>query len=99
LYNQLGWGDRDAPCLCPSNYNTTLDIFNPWVKAAEAHHEYGLDPIAEPSHGAYEVIILAVAHDKFRHMGAEIIWVLGKLDHVFYELKYVLRPEQADLRL
>jgi UDP-N-acetyl-D-galactosamine dehydrogenase len=82
-----------------ADYNVKVDIYDPWVDAAEARHEYGLDPVAEPSEAAYDAIILAVAHDKFRDMGADEIRVLGKPGHVLYDLKYVLRPEQADLRL
>ena len=82
-----------------SDYNVTVDIFDPWVDPAEARHEYGLDPVATPSEAAYDAIILAVAHDRFRDMGAEGIRALGKPGHVLYDLKYVLRPEQTDLRL
>jgi UDP-N-acetyl-D-glucosamine/UDP-N-acetyl-D-galactosamine dehydrogenase len=82
-----------------ADYNVKVDIYDPWVDAVEARREYGLDPVAEPSEAAYDAIILAVAHDKFRDMGADEIRVLGKPGHVLYDLKYVLRPEQADLRL
>ena len=65
----------------------------------EAEHEYGLTPITEPQVGSYDGIILAVAHDKFRQMGAQRLRALGKETHVLYDLKYVLKAAEADLRL
>ncbi|MEN6125505.1 Vi polysaccharide biosynthesis UDP-N-acetylglucosamine C-6 dehydrogenase TviB, partial [Bordetella pertussis] len=47
----------------------------------------------------YDAIILAVSHHQFVEMGAEAIRKFGKAEHILYDLKYVLAPEQADLRL
>lgn len=81
------------------DYNVVVDIFDPWVDAEEAQREYGFTPVAEPRRDSYDAIVLAVAHDEFRSMGAKAIRAFGKTDHVLYDLKYVLRPEEADLRL
>ena len=51
------------------------------------------------SRGRYDAIVLAVAHDKFRAMGAQRIRKLGKEDHVLYDLKYILGPEDADVAI
>ena len=72
---------------------------DPWVNVEEAEREYGLTPIGEPRPGCYEAIVLAVAHDQFRAMGAGAIRALGNREHVLYDLKYVLGPEEADVRL
>ncbi|NMG73932.1 Vi polysaccharide biosynthesis UDP-N-acetylglucosamine C-6 dehydrogenase TviB [Aromatoleum diolicum] len=82
-----------------ADYNISVDVFDPWVSVDEAVHEYGLRPVSEPQSGAYDGILLAVAHKQFAAMGAENIRALGKTDHVLYDLKYILRPEAADLRL
>lgn len=82
-----------------SDYNVTVEVFDPWINATEAQHEYGITPVNEPATAAYDGIILAVAHEQFRAMGADNIRKLGKPLHVLYDLKYVLRPEEADLRL
>jgi UDP-N-acetyl-D-galactosamine dehydrogenase len=81
------------------DYNVAADVYDPWVSVEEAQHEYGLTPIAEPQPGSYDAIILAVAHDQFRAMGAGKIRALGKVEHVLYDLKYILSPEDADVRL
>ncbi|NOL51959.1 Vi polysaccharide biosynthesis UDP-N-acetylglucosamine C-6 dehydrogenase TviB [Pelistega suis] len=80
-------------------YNIQVDVYDPWVDVEETQHEYGITPVASPAAGAYDGIILAVAHEQFVKMGAEAIRALGKPEHVLYDLKYVLSAEQADIRL
>lgn len=80
-------------------YNCEVDIYDPWVSSTEAEHEYGLKLVAEPAQSQYDAIVLAVAHDQFRQMGAAGIRALGKPAQVVYDLKYVLDAEDADLRL
>ncbi len=80
-------------------YNIQVDVYDPWVDVEEAQHEYGITPVASPAAGAYDGIILGVAHEQFVKMGAEAIRALGKPEHVLYDLKYVLSAEQADIRL
>ncbi|MCD0504544.1 Vi polysaccharide biosynthesis UDP-N-acetylglucosamine C-6 dehydrogenase TviB [Bordetella petrii] len=80
-------------------YNVDVDVYDPWVDPAEAVHEYGITPVATPEAGKYDAIILAVSHEQFVKMGAEAIRKLGKAKHVLYDLKYVLPPEESDLRL
>ncbi|HGR4993934.1 Vi polysaccharide biosynthesis UDP-N-acetylglucosamine C-6 dehydrogenase TviB [Pseudomonas aeruginosa] len=82
-----------------AEYNIQVDVFDPWVSAEDAMHEYGITPVGMPSHGAYDGIILAVAHSEFKNMGAENIRKLGKAEHVLYDLKYLLDEDQSDLRL
>jgi UDP-N-acetyl-D-galactosamine dehydrogenase len=82
-----------------ADYNVATDVYDPWVSVEEVQHEYGLTPIAEPQSGSYDAIVLAVAHEQFRAMGAGKIRALGKDAHVLYDLKYILSPEDADLRL
>lgn len=80
-------------------YNVQVDVYDPWVSAEEAEHEYGITPVNEPDINAYSGIILAVAHNEFRSMGVENIRKLGKAEHVLYDLKYLLSAEESDLRL
>jgi UDP-N-acetyl-D-galactosamine dehydrogenase len=80
-------------------YNIEVDVYDPWVEPGDAVREYGISPIKEPQPGAYDGVILAVAHHQFVSMGASAIRALGKPDHVLYDLKYVLAADQSDLRL
>jgi UDP-N-acetyl-D-galactosamine dehydrogenase len=82
-----------------AEFNVAADVYDPWVSVEEARHEYGITPIAEPQLGGYDAIVLAVAHDQFRAMGSTKIRALGKKEHVLYDLKYILSPKDADVRL
>lgn len=82
-----------------AEYNVQADVFDPWVDVAEAHHEYGITPISEPELGAYDAVVVAVAHHQFKAMGAKGLRALGKPNHVLYDLKYVLPAHASDLRL
>ena len=82
-----------------AEYNIQVDVYDPWVAVEEAQHEYGITPITEPAISAYNGIVLAVAHNEFRALGAENIRQYGKAKHILYDLKYLLSAEEADLRL
>jgi UDP-N-acetyl-D-galactosamine dehydrogenase len=81
------------------DYKVQTDIFDPWADPEQAKHEYGITPLRSPELGAYDAIVLAVAHDQFKSMGAKAIRAFGKPEHVLYDLKYVLPFEGSDLRL
>jgi UDP-N-acetyl-D-galactosamine dehydrogenase len=80
-------------------YNAAVDVHDPWVNAAEAEHEYGLVPVAQPPAGAYDAVIVAVGHRQFVALGAEGVRAYGKPDSVVYDVKYVLPREAVDGRL
>ncbi len=80
-------------------FNAQIDVFDPWVDASEAEHEYGLTPIAQPEPGRYDAIILCVGHDQFKKMGVDAIRALGKPAHILYDVKYVLPKTASDGRL
>jgi UDP-N-acetyl-D-galactosamine dehydrogenase len=80
-------------------YNCQVDVYDPWISAEEAEHEYGITPIAKLHADAYDGIIVAVAHHQFKAMGEAAIRALGKKAHVLYDLKYILPADASDLRL
>jgi len=80
-------------------YNCNVDVFDPWIDVEKAQHEYGLMPIQQPQKNRYDAIILAVAHDVIKELGAEKIREYGKHYHLLYDLKYLFSAEQTDLRL
>jgi UDP-N-acetyl-D-glucosamine/UDP-N-acetyl-D-galactosamine dehydrogenase len=80
-------------------YGVEADVFDPWVDAAEAQHEYGLQLIKQPQQGTYDAVILAVGHNEFRRLGAAGIKALTNASGIVYDLKYVLSAADSDLRL
>ncbi|MDR9440733.1 MAG: Vi polysaccharide biosynthesis UDP-N-acetylglucosamine C-6 dehydrogenase TviB [Halomonas sp.] len=82
-----------------ADYGVTVDVYDPQVNKDEAESEYGIRPVEAPEAGAYDAMILAVAHREFRELGVDGIRAWGKPEHVLYDLKYLLPKERVDLRL
>ncbi|WP_417811828.1 Vi polysaccharide biosynthesis UDP-N-acetylglucosamine C-6 dehydrogenase TviB [Thalassospira alkalitolerans] len=81
------------------DYGIEVDVYDPWVDAAEAKHEYGITPIEQPEEGVYDGLVLAVAHEEFAKLGEKGMRKFGRKDHVLYDLKYIIPADQSDLRL
>lgn len=81
------------------DYGCVVEVADPVVLSEEVEHEYGIRLTQDPEPGAYDGIVLAVAHKEFRAMGAATIHALGRADHVVYDLKYLLPAAESDLRL
>jgi len=81
------------------DYGVAVDVHDPWADPAEAQAEFGFDLVATPEKGAYDAILLAVAHSQFRDAGAAKLREFGRPGHLLYDLKYVLPAEESDLRL
>ena len=82
------------------DYGITVDVHDPWADPDEARQHYGIDLVAEPDAGAYDGIVLAVAHRQFTEMDVAVIRKLGRTKaHVLYDLKHTLEASTSDLRL
>lgn len=79
--------------------NCCVDVYDPWVVNSESLLAYGVETIAQPVIGSYDAILIAVAHDQFKVMGADVIRAFGKPNSIIYDLKYVLPLTDSDLRL
>jgi len=71
-------------------FNATVQIFDPWVNPEEALHEYGIELVSKPESGAYDAVIVAVAHEEFRNMGLDRIRAWCKPEGVIFDVKYIL---------
>ena len=80
-------------------YNTNVDIYDPWISPTEAEEEYGIIPIQELKNGIYDAIVLAVAHKQFKEMGVGKIRTFGKKEHILFDVKYVFPAVDVDVRL
>jgi UDP-N-acetyl-D-galactosamine dehydrogenase len=81
------------------DFGCDVQVYDPWVDRDEVRHEYGLEVLDAPEQGAYDAVLLAVAHHQFTGMGAAAIHALGKPKHVLYDIKYVLPASDVDGRL
>ncbi len=81
------------------DYRCNVDVHDPWVCVAEANQEYGITPIADPAHGDYDAVIVAVAHRQFRDAGSSALRAFCRPNGIIYDLKYVMDGAHSDLRL
>lgn len=81
-------------------YRAQVDIHDPWVDPAIARQEYGIELLtAEPPAGRYDAIILAVAHDQYRDIGAGGVRRYGRDNALLYDIKSLYARDQVDARL
>jgi len=81
------------------DWGATVDVHDPWVNADDARREYNITPVAEPEPGAYDAIVLAVAHRQFGQLGERGIRAFGKPGAVLFDVKHVLPRAAVDGRL
>jgi UDP-N-acetyl-D-galactosamine dehydrogenase len=81
-------------------YNTQVDVYDPWIKAEEAMQEYGLACLPRlPTHGEYAAVVLAVGHTQFLTLGAQGIKSLALPNAVIFDVKSIFPLGFADGRL
>lgn len=85
-------------------YETIVDVFDPWVKKEDLDSEYDLSlldslPEAHEDKGIYDATIIAVAHDDFKLMNPSDIRKLGNERHILFDLKNCFSHQVSDLRL
>ncbi|SFF42538.1 UDP-N-acetyl-D-galactosamine dehydrogenase [Fontimonas thermophila] len=82
------------------DYTVQVDVYDPWVDAAEARHEYGLECLTElPADQRYTAVVLAVSHRQFRELDASVLASLLKPQGVVFDVKGVLPRTLCDGRL
>lgn len=82
-----------------SDFNMMVDIYDSWASNEEVKHEYNVELIDSLENGTYDAIVLAVDHSEFKVMGEAKLRALGKTEHVLYDVKHVLAPNESDIRL
>jgi UDP-N-acetyl-D-galactosamine dehydrogenase len=82
-----------------ASFGCNVDVYDPWVNPSEAEHEYGITPVAAPSRGSYDAIVVAVAHREFVELGAKGIRAFANPNAVIFDIKHVLPKDQSDGRL
>lgn len=79
-----------------ATYNVRVAIYDPWVNSDESEKEYGIRLIESLPENFYDSVICAVAHNEFADLNVR---GLCKSNHVVYDLKYLFKSDDVDLRL
>ena len=72
-----------------------VDVFDPCVDADSVDETL----LAMPAPGVYDAVLVAVAHDAFRDLGAVRIRAFGKPRSVVFDVKHLLPADAVDGRL
>jgi UDP-N-acetyl-D-galactosamine dehydrogenase len=81
------------------SFGCRVDVHDPWADAREAEHEYGIRIVANPERGAYDAIVVAVAHREFVALGPKGVRAFGSPNVVIFDIKHVLPKDASDARL
>ena len=79
--------------------NANVDVYDPWVSAEQAVHEFGLELTTSLTDNIYDAVIVAVAHEQFAEMGVDTIRSLMRDQGILYDIKYLFPADQVDGRL
>ena len=80
-------------------FGVLVDVFDPWIDQQASVKQYNINLVSEPINGQYDAIILAVAHDIFKSLGAHGVRAFGKAGALLYDLKSVFSEAESDMRL
>ncbi len=80
-------------------FGANVDCYDPLVDEEDALNEYGIPMIQNPKKRNYDAVVLAVAHKNFHEMGIKKIREYGKKDHIIYDIKYLFKSDDSDMRL
>lgn len=80
-------------------YGAQVELWDPWVDRDEARREYGLELLQAPEKGAYDALVLAVAHREFLDLGRDGLGTLGRRECVVYDVKGIWPKGACDARL
>ena len=76
----------------------SYEVYDPVVDKQDALKHYDINVISDPSTNTYDAIIITVAHDEFCKMSIDEIRSFGKQTHVLFDLKYILKNEESDIK-
>lgn len=79
--------------------NAHVDVYDPWVSAEQAEHEFGLKLTTSLTDNKYDAVIVAVAHEQFAAMGVGTIRSLMRDQGILYDIKYLFPADHVDGRL
>ena len=82
-----------------NDYKCNIDVHDPWVDKTTLPQNLQGKLVTKPDARKYDVIVLAVSHDKFVYQGIKELRQYGKENHVFFDLKYAFNILETDERL
>lgn len=76
-----------------------VDVHDPWVNKLEAERSFGLVLKNDLINGAYDAVLLTVAHEEYKNMQPDELRALLKKEGILYDIKSIFPKSSSDLRL
>lgn len=76
-----------------------VDVHDPYFDSSITQHAHQSMVKLCAGKSDYDAIIIAVAHEEFKTMGLDNIRALGKKSVLIYDLKWLFKASETDLRL
>lgn len=81
------------------SFNINVDVYDDWASKEEVQDHYRIELIDDLKQGYYDGVVIAVDHSDYKKLGIDYIRSLAKKNHVIYDVKYVFKEDESDLRL
>jgi UDP-N-acetyl-D-galactosamine dehydrogenase len=78
------------------SYHASVDVHDPWADEDEARAEYDIELMQAVPKGHYDAIVITVAHNQFKAMGAAGIRAFAKPGAVLFDVKNMLPKDAVD---
>lgn len=72
------------------SYGVNVDVYDPWAKASDVKHEYGVDLLTDCPKTKYDAVVLTVAHKQFENLD---IRALTLNNGIVYDVKGALKMD------
>ncbi|MEX0963365.1 MAG: nucleotide sugar dehydrogenase [Pseudohongiellaceae bacterium] len=73
------------------SYHCNIDVYDPWIEDKSTELL-----ISKPNENCYDAIIVAVAHNQFKELGADGIRKFAKADSVIFDVKHIFEAQDVD---
>lgn len=80
-------------------FDCNLSLYDPWADHNEIKKKYDIKPLLKLDKKKHDVVLIAVAHNKFKKMGIKAILNLCKKEHIIFDLKNLFNSKKVNLRL
>ena len=78
---------------------SVLELHDPYVNREEIKKTYDIYPKSRLINNRYDVVIVAVAHNKYKKEGISNIKKLCKKNHIIFDLKNIFDSDKVDFKL
>ena len=74
-------------------------VYDPWVDSSQIKNNFNITLTNKIKDNFFDAVVVAVKHDVFKKIGVKKIRQFGRKKSVIFDLKYLLKKNEVDIRL